>query len=620
MCGIALIVDDQNNLEIKTQNIISEIKHRGPDDEGFYFEKNLALGSNRLSILDLSSNGKMPFTDKSGRYKISFNGEIYNYIELKEKFKIETKTETDTEVLIELYSKLKERMLEYLNGIFAFIIYDIETKEIFCARDRLGIKPLYYFFSNNKLIISSEIKGILKIEKKLNIINQNNLKNYLSTSFYDTDENTFYENIFQLKASNYMTYSLNNNKLEKIRYWNLKENFKKDKNDNVLMNELHELIQNSFKIQTRTDTDLGVNLSGGIDSKLMMLTLNKINSGQKKIKASSFYFDDDEFSERNDLENFSNNIGWKTDFFKITYDDVINNFDSIYDSQDEPFPGIPTIGKDLLIKRSYDENFKVILEGQGGDDFAAGYFYVFPFYLKSLSNNFKYYEVFNEVKKFIKKENFSLYNFIKYYFSSINSFKGKFISADGTSSYDKDILNAKYKDNHNVIYKSILNNVEFIKSPLKKIIYRDLFFCKLPRILRSCDRASMSHSKELRVPLLDHNIVKFFYELSDNKLIKNGNLRDFYRRYIQKFYPQISTHEIFKKKRYVSDPQVKWLKTVLYDWALEKLSSTHLAKAEIYDQKKLIEKFKEFKNSKESNNSNIFWQALCLERFQKKLN
>ena len=130
----------------------------------------------------------------------------------------------------------------------------------------------------------------------------------------------------------------------------------------------------------------------------------------------------------------------------------------------------------------------------------------------------------------------------------------------------------------------------------------------------------MSHSKELRVPLLDHNIVKFFYELSDNKLIKNGNLRDFYRRYIQKFYPQISTHEIFKKKKYVSDPQVKWLKTVLYDWALEKLSSTHLAKAEIYDQKKLIEKFKEFKNSKELNNSNIFWQALCLERFQKKLN
>ena len=113
------------------------------------------------------------------------------------------------------------------------------------------------------------------------------------------------------------------------------------------MNELHELIQNSFKIQTRTDTDLGVNLSGGIDSKLMMLTLDKMNNGQKKVKASSFYFDDEEYSERYDLQKFSSNINWKIDFFKITPEDIINNFDDIYDSQDEPFPGIPTIGKDL---------------------------------------------------------------------------------------------------------------------------------------------------------------------------------------------------------------------------------------------------------------------------------
>ena len=620
MCGIALVIDDQNSSETKTRNIISQIKHRGPDDEGFYFENNLSLGSNRLSILDLSENGRMPFTDSSGRYKISFNGEIYNYIELKKQFNIITKTNTDTEVLIELYAKLKEKVLDYLNGIFAFTIYDSKTKEIFCARDRLGIKPLYYFISNNRFIVSSEIKGILNTEEHLKIINQDILINYLKTSYYDANENTFYDNIFSLKASHYIIYSLSDRQIRKFRYWNLKENFSETKNDNLLMYELHKLIQNSFKIQTRTDTDLGVNLSGGLDSKLMMLTLDEMNNGQKKIKASSFYFDDEEYNERNDLETFSKNINWKVDFFKITPEDIINNFDNTYDSQDEPFPGIPTIGKDLLIKRSYDKNFKVILEGQGGDDFAAGYFYIFPFYIKSLLKNFKYLQAFKEIKSFTKNENLSLYNFIKFYSSSINSFEGKFISADGTSSYDKKILNEKYQDGYNIIYKKILGEVLFIKSPLKKIIYRDLFYCKLPRILRSCDRASMSHGKELRVPLLDHNIIEFFFNLKDSQLIRNGNLRDFYRRYIHKFYPQISYYEIFKKKRYVSDPQVKWLKTVLYYWALERISSNNLKKSEIYNQKRLIEKFKEFKNNKKLNNSNIFWQALCLERLYKKIN
>lgn len=619
MCGIALIIDDETNLEEKTKKIISEIKHRGPDDEGYYFEKNLALGSNRLSILDLSENGKMPFIDKSGRYLISFNGEIYNYLELKKKFNISTKTGTDTEVLIELYALFKEKMLDYLNGIYAFIIYDKETKKIFCARDRLGVKPLYYFLTNNKLIISSEIKGILKVDKNLKKINKDVLKYYLTSSSYDTIGETFFKDINQLKPSHYMIYSLADNKLEKFRYWNLKETLNQNKGDDFLMSELHELVQNSFKLQTRTDTELGINVSGGIDSKLMMLTLNNLNNGQKKIKASSYYFDEENYSEHINTETFSKKINWKVNFLKITPEDIINNFDEVYDYQDEPFPGIPTICKDLLLKKSYDDEYKVILEGQGGDDFGAGYLYFFPFYIKSLIKKFKYIDVFKEIINFKSKENMDIYNFLKFYLSSINSFKGKSVSADGTSSYDKNVLNFKYISKNNRINDEIKKDTSFIHSPLKKIIYRDLFNCKLPRILRSCDRASMHHSKELRVPLLDHNIVKFFFELRENQLIKNGNLRDFYRRYIRKYYPQISEDEIYKKKKYVSDPQVKWLKSYLYEWALEKLSSKYLEKSQIYNQKLLVENFKNFKNDKNLNNSNFFWQALCVERLYKNL-
>jgi len=621
MCGIALLIEKKGeNLKEKIENIIFETKHRGPDDNGFYFEKNLALGSNRLSIFDLTENGKMPFKDKSGRYYISYNGEIYNFIELKKKFNIKTNTETDTEILIELFAKFKENMLDYLNGIFSFIIYDSVEKEIFCARDRLGVKPLYYFHDNEKLIISSEIKGILKVEKNLINLNFDTIRTYLSTSFYNLDKNTFFNNIYQLEANHFMKYNLNDNKIHFKKYWNIKSERKNNKNEESLFNELNELVINSFKLQTRTDTDLGINCSGGIDSKLMMLTLNKINKGQKNVSAYSYYFDNENISEKEELEKFSKKINWEINFTRITPEDIINNFDEVFDSQDEPFPGIPTICKHILIKNNYNKKLKVILEAQGGDDIAAGYKYVFPFYIKSMINKFEFFKAFREIIKFNSIENMSLVQFSKFYKHCIKNLEVGNLSADGTSSFNSEIFKDSNLINEENIYKNILNKLTIIKNPLKKIIYRDLFHCKLPRILRSCDRASMAHGIELRVPLLDHNIVKFFFNLDEDFLIKNGNLRFLYRRYLEKFYPEIDQKSIFTKKKYISDPQVYWLKNELFEWALDRISSKFLKKSNLYNQEKLIKYFKDFKVNTNIKNSNVFWQAICLERLSRKIN
>ena len=278
-----------------------------------------------------------------------------------------------------------------------------------------ALSLFYYFHSENKFIISSEIKGILKIEKNLKKLNFKTIKTYLSTSFYDLDKNTFFENIFQLDASHFMKYNLKNNKINLQKYWNIKIRKKDKKDEEGLLNELNELIVNSFKFQTRTDTDLGINCSAGIDSKLMMLTLNKLNKGQKNIRACSYYFDDKSISEKKDLEEFSKKINWEINYTKITPEDIINNFDEVFDSQDEPFPGIPTISKHILIKKNYNKNFKVILEAQGGDDIAAGYKYVFPFYIKSLIKKFKYVKAFNEIIKFSSIEKMKLINFSKFY-------------------------------------------------------------------------------------------------------------------------------------------------------------------------------------------------------------
>lgn len=618
MCGIALLFNESDSENYKIKEIIKKINHRGPDDEGYFHDTNLEIGSCRLSILDLSDKGHMPLFDKSGRYVISYNGEIYNYLELKKKFNIETKSSSDTEVLIELYKLLNKKMLDYLNGIFSFIIYDKQKKEIFCARDRLGVKPMYYFKNKNMLIISSEIKGVLDFKNQIEL-NKKAINTYINTSFYDIGKNTFYKNIFQLEQSSYLEFNLENKVFNISRYWNIQKKNVTKKNDRELQDKLKKLIDNAFTLQIRTDTNLGVNVSGGIDSKLMMLKLNEINGGQKNIQANSFYFDDYEFSEKKEVEKFISKIGWKVNFYKITPDDVIENFDKVFNSQDEPFPGVPTIGKDLLIKRAYKEDCKVILEGQGGDDFAGGYKYIQPFYIKSLLKNFKIKEAYQEVKSFMKIEELNFNSFLKFYFSCLKNIKGENLSADGTSIYDKSILNNNNNKNDIDLYKDVLKKIKDFESPLKKIIHRDLFYCKLPRILRSCDRSSMAHGKELRVPLLDHNIVEFFLNLNEKRIIYKGNLRYFYRNFISNYFPLIEKNDIFQRKKYVSDPQTKWMKNELFEWALSILSSKRFNEMNIYDQKKLVNLFKEFKFNNRMNNSNIFWQALCLYKLYERV-
>ena len=215
MCGVAAIFSKEKNLDNQILKIINKISHRGPDDSGYNVFDNLALGSCRLSIFDISKSGRMPMTDATNRYVIVYNGEIYNFPELKKQFKITTKTGTDTEVLLELYARQGKECVKHLNGIFSFIIFDKIENNIFCCRDRLGVKPLYYYWDNKTFIASSEIKGMHEILKKS--LNYNMIKTYLQTSFYDFGQETFYENIKQLEPSCFMILNLNDksNKITK---------------------------------------------------------------------------------------------------------------------------------------------------------------------------------------------------------------------------------------------------------------------------------------------------------------------------------------------------------------------------------------------------------------------
>jgi|TARA_B110000003_G_C16649380_1_gene533520 asparagine synthase (glutamine-hydrolysing) len=618
MCGIALCYSNKLDHQTTVKQIIKKIKHRGPDDEKYLNLKNFSLGSCRLSIFDLSKEGSMPMTDSQGRYTIIYNGEIYNFKELRKQFNLKTRTNTDTEVLLELYVIKKEKCLDYLNGIFAFVIYDNIENSFFCARDQLGVKPFYYIKDENKFIVSSEINGISEIFN--NKLNLSTVKSYVTKSFYDYGINTFYENIKQLEPGNFIKYSLKENNFNIKKYWEIKKNDNQKKNhlveknlDSYLIDQAYDLIERSISLQCKADVKIGVNVSGGIDSRLMISILNRVNNGQKDISANSFYYDESSIDEKKDLEQFSKLLNWKINFYKITSNDVINNFDEILINQEGPFPGIPTIAKSLLIKRAYEPNCKVILEGQGGDDIAGGYKYIFGAYIYDLIKEKNFFNILNETSKFKKIENETWISVIKYIYNSMQGINKGGYSADGTRNVDLDVLDPAFlrdnRDNDTEIKESISN----IENNLEKIIYRDINFTKLPRILKSCDRSSMSYGKELRVPFLDKNIASFFYNLDNKYKIKNGNLRYLYREMIQKKF-NINAYE---KKRYISDPQVKWLKEDLFEWAYSILSDQKTFYDGIYNTKKLLGLFKKFKKDSNWKNSNLFWQALCIKKMIK---
>ncbi len=605
MCGLAAIFGSSQSKKEETEKMISSISHRGPDHQGFFHEEDISLGSCRLSIFDVSDKGNMPMSDKSGRFTIIYNGEIYNFKELKKKFNLITRSNSDTEILIELFAKLNLDCLKHLNGIFAFIIFDNLEKKVYCARDRLGVKPLYYLNKGNAFYFCSEIKGLLNVTKNISI-NFEAVEMYLATSFYDYSSNSFYKQISQVEQSTCTVFDIRKNDKKIFKYWDLNETDETIKSVDSLDNHF----VNSLSLQQQSDTNVGLNVSTGIDSNLMISYLNRINKGQKKINANSFFFSDPEFDSRNDLNEMSVFYGWKINKYEITYQDVINKFENVFISQDEPYPGVVTIAKDILIEKAYPPDCKVILEGQGGDDIAAGYKYVFPLYVLDLLKKFKIFKSLRELYDFTREEDLSLSQFFDFFSNSIKGFFVGGVSADGTKSYQNEILKIDKNENKK-IYSNILLKTKKHKTYLKRILYRDLFFCKLSRILRSCDRASMAHGKELRVPFLDHNLVEYFFSIKNEKLINAGKLRNYYKNFALDKFP--NNKFLKKNKLYLADPQTKWLKSSLFSWMHDKLSSKNLYIDNLIDKKKLMIYLNKFKTDKKINNSNLLWQLISLE-------
>ena len=588
-------------------NNFNTIIHRGPDESGFIFKKNYAVGSCRLKIFDLV-NGKMPLYDESKRYFIVYNGEIYNFKELKKKHKIKTTSGTDTEVLLKLYITIGESFLNELNGMYSFIIYDTKKNTFFCARDRLGIKPFYYKQENNEIHISSEIKPFLK--NKMTKPNDESIKRYLSSSYYDYGNETFFENISQLEPGHYMKLNTDGSLIIK-KYWDVLNENIKTLSPKKYEEQLDHLFEKAFNYQIQSDTKVGINVSEGIDSLCMLEYLNRINQGQGNISANSFYYSD--FGKSKKLLEFEKEKNWKINYFEINPNDISSNFEKVFDINDGPFPGIPTIAKYLLIQRAYDSETKVILEGQGGDDIFGGYKQYFASFIYDQLKDMKFLSVIKNFLSFKKIEKQKSLETMKWIFTVLKNSDYGGISHDGSKNKLHDRHNKKFNISQELLGKVYSSSKH---SKLKKIIFRDIFFTKLQRILKSCDRSSMGNSKELRVPLLDHEIVKLGLDNIDKYFFYKGNIRHMYR---QALFNKFNNKNFFSPKVYVDDPQTKWMKGPLFDWAYSLIENGN-NNQEFYNTETVLQDFEKFKKDESEKNSNYFWRIICTNKLTEYLN
>lgn len=546
MCGIAGIINFNGSPVNKgaIKRMTDVIAHRGPDGEGHWISENhnIAFGHRRLSIIDLSEGGAQPMHYANNRYTITFNGEIYNYIELRKE--LEKKgynfiSNSDTEVLLGLYSELGEKCLSKLDGMFSFAIWDEKEKSLFCARDRFGEKPFYYYFDNDKFLFGSEIKCLFQagVEKTINTSRAYDYLFHNKLEDYYSNQTTYFENITQLPPAHFIKINSNNQVLIS-KYWDINLNHKSHLNHNEIIDQFQNLLNTSIERRLRSDVSVGSSLSGGLDSSTIVALVSKLKSTSQEQKTFSARFKGFERDEG----TFISEVVKQTKNVKNyeTWPDSEKIFDSIFKvfyHQDEPFQSTSIISIYEVMKLAYENNTTVILDGQGADEILAGYQKYYDVYIRELylNNRSKYNE---EIKNCFQIHEFnpslSFKNIIGLKFPRLSELKNSF-------SLSKVHFNTPKETNVNL-------NESLKYSTLSR---------GLETLLRYEDRNSMAFSREVRLPFLSHELVEFVFSLPNEYKINNGWTKYVLRLAMDNELPKNITWR--KDKNGYLTPQQKWL-------------------------------------------------------------
>lgn len=581
MCGIVGFYSFIKNKDIIINNQLETIRHRGPDDKNFYVHNNIALGHTRLAIIDIKQ-GSQPMHSIDGRFTIVFNGEIYNYLELRQHLVskgIDFKTYSDTEVLLNMYILYGEDCVCKLNGMFSFAIYDKEKNSLFLARDHFGIKPLYYVYNDDNFVFASEIKSILKYPGIRAEVDYLSLNEYMAFQVM-LKKHTMFKNISSLEPATYLI--LENGKIkEKKRYWHFNYDIDETRNEDEYCSELLHLLEDSLNIQTRADVPIGAYLSGGIDSSLVSILASKKYFGDFHTFTGGFK-DSKEFDETyyaNIVHQYIKSI--HHEIFP-TSQNFIDTFEKISYHMDYPEAG-PGVFSQYMVSKLASSYVKVVLGGQGGDEIFGGYTRYAVAYLEQAIKG-AIFETAEEGRHLVTLQSIipnmpQLKNYIplikeqfkeglfgpmdERYYRIINR------THNVDMIYNKDFL--KSFDSMQLLdkFKQVFNTPN-TKSYFNKMTYFDLKTL-LPALLHVEDRVSMAVSIESRVPILDYRIVELISKMPPTMKFAGGKTKAILLKTVKNLLPK----EIFERKDKMGFPTPinKWLASDLKEYALDILTS-----------------------------------------------
>jgi asparagine synthase (glutamine-hydrolysing) len=575
MCGICGVVqfDGRKVSENEIQIMMEQIKHRGPDDEGQFFQDNVGFGHLRLSIIDLSSDGHQPMLSDDNRYVIIYNGEIYNYIELRHELSrnFSFRTQTDTEVLLNAFRFWGKDCLKNLNGMFAFTIYDRTKKSLFIARDRFGIKPLYYYLDKDRFIFASEIPPILSILNKDPLPDELSIFDYLMFNRTDHNDSTFFMEIKKLQHGHYLT--IEDNEIDIVQWYNLSQNIG---TPFVSSAEFRETLSSSINLRLRSDVPIGVCLSGGLDSSsIVSILLNDYN--KRDLNTFSAVFPNSEsVDESIYINEFQNDLG-NMHFVEPSGETLLSDLHSFLRAHFEPVPSTSMYAQYKVMELA--KNYAVVtLDGQGADEQLAGYHYFFGFYFKYLLMNSMFNKLFNETFHYIKLHRSTYGLQMLSYFMLPNTLKS--MIAFNKRKY---IRKSFFNENRN---SSLVPSNLYSPISLKNGLL-DHFEYKLEHLLKWEDRNSMWFSLEARVPFLDHRLVEKTLALSPDMIINKGSTKYILRHALKNILPE--TIRTRKDKIGFVTNEDEWFRLPpLKDYIMDILHSTSFQQRGYIDHQKAI--------------------------------
>ncbi|CUQ00750.1 asparagine synthase (glutamine-hydrolyzing) [Clostridium baratii] len=559
MCGfIQLFKKDIGEYDIcACREGAKEIIHRGPNDTKEVIHENALFIFNRLSIIDIE-NGAQPFKYKD-KYTIVFNGEIYNYKELREeliKEGYEFKTNSEIEVIASLYDNMESELVNKLRGMFAIVIYDKENEKITAFRDYFGIKPLYYMNIGGGLYFSSELKGLKNIYSDLTY--RNNLLGEYATFQYIPSHDSVFKEIKMLEPGHTLERELNG-KIRKSRYFNITFN-EKEHDKEELKKNIKQVIKDSVKMHLESDVPVATFLSSGIDSSIITKIASDINPN---IVSYTIGFDIDGYDETELAKKFAKDIGIKNVSIKLNHKDYIRELPKIVYHMDSPI-GDPSIIPLYHICKEVSNKYKVILSGEGSDEFFGGY---------NIYTEDESLKMFNYMPKFIKGALRGVASTIP------DTVKGKSFIIRGTTPLEK-----RYSGNANIFnqdekakvfygYDKSRNDLKITEELFKHVDkydnvikrqYIDINTWLVGDILTKADRMSMAHSLEVRVPFVDKEVFKLASTLKKEDKIKGFTTKYMLR---EAFKDELPEYLYDKKKLGYPVPIRVWLKKELYNWA-----------------------------------------------------